>query len=214
MRFAKQNGHRVRFGLTLIELLAALILAAMMMVALTNVLWMTSRQLQSVRKSPLSTFDLTIGVEMIRADLQAAWGANVSSGRLLPGEGVLVLHGYFGDDGVPKRIAYTIEQIGSDSVLVRTSPAGRKPIFADMGSLEFKAQVRQIPIAKPRSEEPNEPSEDDEDSTSDQAMLLSLFQVDAVDLGGLSEIPSTFSWAIYDSRGQPLMKETISHHGF
>ena len=72
--------HR-HFGFTLIELVASLVLASMMMVALINVVWSALREMNQMQRAEANRFPVTILADQMRHDFINARGVPCRSGR-------------------------------------------------------------------------------------------------------------------------------------
>ena len=81
---------RRRAGFTLIELVASALLAAMMMVALMNVVWSALRDTRQLKREDLSRSSAVLLAERLRTDFQNARGLSIQGG-------VVTLRGYLAE---------------------------------------------------------------------------------------------------------------------
>lgn len=174
-----------RTGFTLIELIAASVLASMMMVVLMAVVWSASRDLTRIQADQTSDFPTTVMIDRIRADLRNARGMIATSQSL-------ILHGFVArsplngqSDGTEGRVTYQIVTSGGRSKLVRAEGDQQKVVW--VGASQWTVESLE--------------TSDPEDS------LLALPEA-----GGLPGIPSAFRITLRDETNRVLWREVIHHH--
>ncbi|MEM1068734.1 MAG: hypothetical protein AAGG48_03260 [Planctomycetota bacterium] len=175
-----------RSGLTLIELVAAMVLAAMMMVGLMNIVWSASRDLRQVDSDAASDFPTTLLIEQIRVDLQNARGMQWNAVSVM-------LHGFVSRDASTRlplltegRVIYRVVATESGSALIREQNGQMRDVMW-MG-------VGRILV-------------DSLEQTDPEDSLAPLPEA-----GGLAAVPSKFRITLTDPRGRILWREVIHHH--
>ncbi len=180
---------RPRQAFTLIELVASAVLAAMMMVALMNVVWSATRDARQLQDAELARSSVTLLADRLRADFQNARGITTQGG-------VITLHGYLSEHPntldpthLPATVQYLSAQGGTRRLLIRraVSPSGSKsePVWIGFGSL--------------RIEPLSEPDPDDKLAPDPAA-------------GGLPAMPASLRVTLSGSDGQILWREVLHHH--
>ena len=111
---------RRRRGFTLIELIASVVLASMMMVALMNIVWSVLREMNRMQAAEANRFPVTILADQIRHDF-------INSRGVLADANGMTLHGYLDRDAetdqtsmLAGRVRYEIVTSRDSRKLVRT----------------------------------------------------------------------------------------------
>ncbi len=179
------NRRLPRRGLTLIELLVSALLAALMLTALTSVVWSSARDLQRLRRQSVQRFPSTQLVDMMRTDFTN------SRGMLVDPRGI-TLHGFLGADPsthqpllTPGRVRYEVVPAGNHGLLVRTGSDSREPIWFGCSSVQIESL----------------------DQVGGEDRLLP-----SPESGGLPPVPTRFRVTIRGIQGQVIWQEMIRHH--
>lgn len=114
-----------RSGMTLIELVVAALLTAIMMVVLTNILWSTTRQTVAIRGSDSATASPKIMVDQLRRDLLNARGYSIGRGRWQ-------LAGFVGSGQTIGQVIYQVDLVNGRRCLRRNGEL----VWIDLG--EFR----------------------------------------------------------------------------
>ena len=172
-----------RSGFTLIELVASVVLTAMISVALVNIVWSTLQQTTQLKKQERNHWPVTLLVEQLRRDFQNAQSIAVVDDKLR-------IEGYVAQDPISGQgllqagiVEYVIVPTGSGSVWVRkqvdtTSVA--EPVWYGFGA------VRVVPVVSA-----------DQESNS---------------LDGAVAVPKVFQVILTNDQQQVIWQEVI-HHG-
>tara|TARA_R110002049_G_scaffold4601_5_gene32724 strand:+ start:1012747 stop:1013334 length:588 start_codon:yes stop_codon:yes gene_type:complete len=185
---AARSNKRTRNGFTLIELVASMVLASMMMVALINVVWSALREMNQLQRAESNRFPVTILADQLRQDFINARGILVDVGGV-------TLHGYLSRNAetdqpalLAGRVRYQLGRGKQAGVLIRseTSSSGSQsePIWRGVGGIQFE------------SLEDFEPGD-----------LLR-----GAETGGLPPAPARFRVTMTGSDGKVLWREVIHHH--
>jgi len=178
----------VRCAFTLIELIASVVLAAMMMAALMNIVGSALRQMNQLQVAQANRFPVTMLAEQMRHDFFNARGMLVDGGGI-------TLHGYIERNAVTDhpmlragRVRYEFAVTPRERVLVRAvaTAAGvqREPIWYGVGRL-------QVDLLEP---------------------MVAGETLTVEETGGLPAIPGNFRVTLVGSDGQILWREVIRHH--
>lgn len=179
---------RRRRGFTLIELIASIVLASMMMAALMNIVWSVLREMNRMQAAETNRFPVTILADQLRHDFLNARGVMADANGM-------TLHGYLDRD--PKtdqasmlagRVRYEIVASRDSRVLVRRvidkNKGKSEPVWNGVGTLGFEAIVQSQP----------------------GDLLL------GAETGGLPPAPGRFRVTMTGADGQILWREVIHHH--
>ena len=180
---------RRRQAFTLIELVASAVLAAMMMIALMNVVWSATRDARMLKKTDAARASTTLLADRLRTDFQNARGITV-------GGNDVILQGYLSEDPktsdptlLPATVQYQIVSVREHRVLLRTvnGPGGSKsePVWIGMGALQIE------PLAEVDAEDMLQP---------DPAA------------GGLAPMPTSLRVTLTSHDGYLLWREVLHHH--
>ena len=181
--------RRRRRAFTLIELVASAVLAAMMMIALVNVIWSAARDTRQLRDEQLTRASVTLLIDRLRADLHNARGISFDAGGI-------TLHGFIGEDPTTlgstlllATVRYESVRIGEHQALLRRHSEGgrstREPIWIGCRGLKIE------PLAEMDPEDADLP---------DPAA------------GDLPPIPSSFRVTLLGHKGHILWREVVHHH--
>lgn len=180
-----RNRRCERRAMTLIELMVSTLLAALMMTALTSIVWSASRESRQLRVEGVGQFPTTQLVQQMRIDFANA------RGMLVDPRG-LTLFGFLGTDPVnrrpmltPGRVRYEITTASGRAVLTRSSESSREPVWLGCTSLRVES-LETI---------------DAEDELLPPA-----------EAGGLPPLPSRFRVTMVGENGRILWREVIQHH--
>ncbi|MEM9828137.1 MAG: prepilin-type N-terminal cleavage/methylation domain-containing protein [Planctomycetota bacterium] len=182
MRVASQK------GLTLIELVAALVLCSLMMTAVIGVLHTVVRQQRLWQRQGMSNTSPAPVLQMLRDDLINARG-------YLPESGGFRLLGLGRDSGLPGQIVYGVKTIGDTSVLVRRDSVTSQCLWVGCGGVE----IQDLAISSGNRQR---------EALADEPLAFASLA------GGLPMIPEVFRLRCFDDRGRVLHEEVIEHHGF
>ena len=178
-----------RSAFTLIELIASALLAAMMMVALMNVVWSAARDTRQLTREGLLKSSVSQLAERLRADFQNARGVSLQGG-------VVTLRGYLAENTQtlettfqPGAIQYSAASVGAYRALVRTmiGPTGamREVIWVGFGDIQLEALIE---------------AEEEDELAPDPAA------------GGLPEIPASLRVTLTGQDGRIIWREVLHHH--
>ena len=180
---------RPDLGFTLIELVASLVLASMMMVALINVVWSALREMNQMQRAEANRFPVTILADQMRHDFINARGV------LADPRGV-TLHGYLGRDGktdqatmMAGQVRYELAPGPERSSLVRKSVSVGEPKRSQC----VWYGVRGISFESFETAEPGD-------------LML------GAETGGLPPAPTRFRITVTGFDGKILWREVIHHH--
>lgn len=179
---------RGRRGFTLIELIASVILASMMMAALMNIVWSVLREMNRMHAAEANRFPVTMLADQLRHDFVNARGVLVDANGI-------TLHGYLDRDAktdqttmLAGRVRYEIIVLRKSRMLVRRvfgrSESRSEPIWYGVGALNFEA----IEQAEPGD------------------LLL------GAETGGLPPVPARFRVTMTGADAQTLWREVVDHH--
>ncbi len=185
MMRARPTCERARCGMTLIELIVSALLAALMMTALTSIVWSSARDTQRLQREATGRFPITQLAQQMRTDF-----AN-SRGMSLDQRGI-TLHGFLGSDPqshrpmlTPGRVRYELERLANRSILIRTDSESREPVWYGCSSLVVESM----------------------DQTDREDRLLP-----SAESGGLPPMPTRFRVTLIGEDGHILWREMIHHH--
>jgi hypothetical protein len=175
-------------GFTLIELIASVVLASMMMAALMNIVWSVLREMNRMQVAEANRFPVTILSDQLRQDF-------INSRGILADANGVTLHGYLDREAesdqtsmLAGRVRYEIVASNRSRRLVRRtvsrSGARAEPVWYGAGSLSFE------------SLEESQPGD----------LLL------GDETGGLPPAPGRFRVTMTGADGQILWREVIHHH--
>ena len=177
-----------RHGFTLIELIASIVLASMMMAALMNIVWSVLREMNRMQAAETNRFPITILADQLRHDL-------LNSRGVLADANGITMHGYLDRDSqtdqasmLAGRVRYEIVAAREARTLVRRvidkTKAKGEPVWYGVGTLDFEAI------------EESQPGD----------LLL------GAETGGLPPAPGRFRVTLTGADGQTLWREVIHHH--
>lgn len=177
-----------RNAFTLIELIASIVLASMMMVALMNIVWSVLREMKHVQAAEANRFPVTILADQLRHDFTNARGI------IADAQGV-TLHGYLDRDPetdqltlLAGRVRYELARSRQTGILVRrvVTAAGTRsePVWHGVRSIQFQPLIQA--------------------ETGDELL--------GAETGGLPPAPSRFRITMLGTDGQILWREVIHHH--
>ena len=180
--------RRQRNGFTLIELIASVMLAAMMMAALMNITWSVFQEMRRMKAAEASRFPITILADQMRRDLLNARGIQVDPSGI-------TLHGYLDRDAktdqpslLPGRVQYQVVDSRRSRQLVRRvvgeSKTQSELVWQGVGKIEFES-------------------------------MMELEKGDVIvgsETGGLPPAPGRFRVTMTGADGQVLWREVIHHH--
>ena len=180
---------RRRTAFTLIELVASAVLAAMMMIALMNVVWSATRDARQLRAADLTRSSTTLLTDRLRADFKNARGITTAGG-------LITLQGYLSENAktsvaefLPATVQYASAQAGKHRLLIRRiiGPSGSKtePVWIGFGAL----QVEPLADVDPQDVEEPDPA-----------------------AGGLPPLPASLRVTLTSQNGEILWREVLHHH--
>ena len=174
-----------RNAMTLIELVVSALLAALMMTALTSIVWSSARETRLLARNATGHFPTTQLVQQMRVDFSNARGMLVDPGGI-------TLHGFLGADPTTTRptltagrVRYEISSISGHNVLVRTTLHSRAPVWFGCASLRMESF----------------------DRVDSESELLP-----QPESGGLPDVPGSFRLTMIGEDGQVLWREVMHHH--
>ena len=174
-----------RSAMTLIELVVSALLAALMMTALTSIVWSSARESRQLARDAAGHFPTTQLAQQMRVDFANA------RGMLVDPRGV-TLHGFLGSDPTttrpmltPGRIRYDVSTVSDHNVLIRSTSTSREPVWYGCASL----RIESFDQVDPESELLPQPES-----------------------GGLPSVPSRFRLTMIGDDGQVLWREVMNHH--
>ena len=179
------NCKRARCGMTLIELIVSALLASLMMTALASIVWSSARDTTRLRREAIDRFPITQLAQQMRTDFANA------RGMLVDQQGI-TLHGFLGSDPqthrpmlTPGRVRYELERVANQSMLIRTTPASREPVWYGCSSLRIASM----------------------EQTDGEDRLLP-----SAESGGFPPVPTRFRVTMVGEDGHILWREMIHHH--
>ncbi len=123
--------HQHRIGMTLVELVVALVLASLMMAALLRITTLVASQQRQVSREQLDSFAAGLFAERLREDLVNARGIVVTANSI-------TLAGFVSDQRVESRVQYETQSIAGRPVLLRRSENQTEVIWLDFGRFAFE----------------------------------------------------------------------------
>ena len=181
--------NRRRQAFTLIELVASAVLAAMMMIALMNVVWSATRDARMLQQADAARASISLLADRLRTDFQNARGITI-------GNNGVILRGYLSEDPktsdatlLPATVQYQIVNLRAHQLLLRTisGPGGSKnePVWLGIGSMQIE------PLSEVDAEDMLQP---------DPAA------------GGLAPMPTSLRVTLTNHDGHLLWREVLHHH--
>lgn len=177
--------ERARCGMTLIELVVSALLAALMMTALTSIVWSAARDTTLLRKEAADQFPITQLAQQMRTDFANSRGMSIDPLGI-------TLHGFLGSDPqthrpmlTPGRVRYELGRVANQSVLIRTGSESREPVWYGCSSLHIESM----------------------DQTDAEDRLLP-----SAESGGLPPMPTRFRVTMIGEDGHIIWSEVIHHH--
>ena len=129
MQPPSQQNHR---AFTLIEMVAALVLASLMMVGLLRIVTMVSMEANQLRSEPTDGVAAGMLADRMREDLVNARG-------MIASKDSLTLAGYVSSTNLPGRIRYDVTAIGTRRVLVRRLGNESELCWLDFGGFVIES---------------------------------------------------------------------------
>lgn len=176
---------RIRHAMTLIELVVSALLAALMMTALSSIVWSSARESRQLGRDAMHRFPTTQLAQQMRVDFANARG-------ILTDSRSITLHGFLGANPAtrrpmltPGRIRYEVTRVAQQSVLIRSTADSREPVWVGCSALLFESFDQLDP----------------EDELLPQP-----------ESGGMPNVPASFRLTMLGEDGQVLWRETMHHH--